>query len=62
MFKTHLIHWQLSTRLCEKKVIFKRFNFQKERFLLQKKGFFWGGEWISFQCQIKGIFTACILK
>ena len=48
----------------KKKGFFNRFNFQKERLLQQKqRGFFGGreGKWISFQCQIKDIFTACIL-
>ena len=30
---------RLSTRLCEKKGFFKRFDFQKKRFLQQKKRF-----------------------
>ena len=38
-----------------KKVFFKRFIFQKKKGFCdqKKKGLFWGGKWISFQCQKK---------
>ena len=51
---------RLSTRLCEKKGFFKRFDFQKKRFLQQKKGF--PCQMDSFLIPAKGFFTSCILK
>ena len=38
---------RLSTQLCEKKGFFKRFDFQKKRFLQQKKKVF-RAKWIAF--------------
>ena len=37
--RIYLYIFRLSTRLCEKKGFFKRFDFQKKRFLQQKKRF-----------------------
>ena len=57
---TAKLQGRLSTRLCEKKGFFKRFDFQKKRFLQQKKGF--PCQTDSFLIPAKGFFTSCILK
>ena len=62
---THVLQcfYRLLTRLCKKKkVFFKRFNFQKEKVFMTKKGFFWGGKWISFQCHKKAFLLHAYLN
>ena len=37
----------------KKNGFYKRFNIQKKKVSVRRKKFFWGGKWISFQCQKK---------
>ena len=53
-------NYRLPTRLCEKKVFFKWFDFQKKGFCNKKKGF--PCQMDSFLIPAKGFFTSCILK